>query len=427
MRHLEEQVLTYLDDNRNRLYELLSKLVKIDSQNYITHGDEVNCRELILSEYRRLGLEAEEYCPDNVPGIKECPGYLAGRGTDKRPNFCGTYRVQNPAKCIMLAAHTDTMPIGERELWRVEPLGGEIRDGRIYGRGSGDNKFGIASSVMAMEALIKCGIQLESDIILEAYCDEEYGGGNGALAASLRNRCDTIVNTDGGNYEIWSCSMGGQGLGIKITAREPQDSAALVIDGLQIVREELEGFFNNRYGELAEDRYFAGTDMQRSAVRIHEFKAGNNACDLDFGNLNFVYYSNKPEEELHNEIAEAEKRIRSRLKDMGIETEGFKPTTRFFHCLSLPDENTMLQTLKKAAEQACGHEIKISGACMSDLSIFLKFGTPNSVNFGILRDFKLYGGAHQPDEFVNQEEFLNHCKALALFLIRWGGAHQSEN
>jgi len=427
MKHLEERILDYLDNNQDRLYELLSKLIKIDSQNYITHGDEYRCRELILSEYKKLELYAEEYYPDDVPGIKECPGYLPGRGTDKRPNFCGTYRAQNPAKCIMLAAHTDTMPLGERELWSVDPLGGEIKDGRIYGRGAGDNKFGIASSIMAMEALKKCGIELESDVVLESYCDEEYGGGNGALAASLRNKYDTIVNMDGGNYEIWSCSMGGQGLTIKVTAQEPQDSAALIIDSLQIIREELKDFFNNRYKELAEDRYFAGTDMQRSAVRIHEFKAGNGACDLDFGNLNFVYYSNKPEEELQNEIVEAEERIRNRLEKIGIKTEGFKPTTRFFHCLSLPDEDTMLQTLKKAAEQACGNEVKISGACMSDLSIFLKFGTPNSINFGILRDFKLYGGAHQTDEFVTQEEFLNHCKALTLFLIRWGGAHLSKN
>lgn len=423
MDHLEQSVLAYLDAHQDRLYRLLSKLIQIDTQNGITHGAEERCEDLILGEYRRLGLRAERYFPDQTPGVRESAGYLPGRGTDRRPNFSGTYHAEHPRGRVMLAAHTDTMPLGDPSIWTVDPLGGVMRDGRIYGRGASDNKFGIASSILAMEAVQACGAALESDVVLESYCDEEYGGGNGALAASLRDQCGAIVNMDGGNYEIWSCSMGGQGQSIRVAADEPQDSAALVIDALQIVREELRPFFRNRYEELAADRYFAGTDMQRSAVRIHEFRAGDNACDLDFGNMNFVYYSNRSQEVLRAELEAAEERIRARLAPMGVHTKGFQPTTRFFYCLSLPDEDPMLVTLKGAAEEASGRPVRISGACMSDLSIFLKFGSPRSVNFGILRDFRLYGGAHQPDEFVTQEELLHHCKALCLFLLRWCGYH----
>ncbi|MEA4964335.1 MAG: M20 family metallopeptidase [Oscillospiraceae bacterium] len=419
MNQTEKSVLEYLDQNQKRLYKLLSDLIRVDTQNGVDHGSESRCENLILGEYRRLGLETARYCPDEVPGVKESAGYLNGRGTDSRPNFSGTYHAEAPKGRVMLAAHTDTMPTGDRKLWSVDPLGGVIRDGRIYGRGASDNKFGIASSILAFEAVRAAGVELDHDVVLESYCDEEYGGGNGALAASLREKCDTIINMDGGNYEIWSCSMGGQGMTIRVKANEPQDSASLVIDALQVIRDELKFFFQKRYEELAVDPYFVGTDMQRSAVRIHEFKAGDNACDLDFGNMNFVYYSNKPQEVLHAELCEAERRIRARLGGMGVGTDGFQPTTRFFYCLSLPSKDPMLQKLKGAAEEVAGRAVKISGACMSDLSIFLKFGSPRSVNFGLLRDFRLYGGAHQPDEFVTLEQLLQHCKAIALFLLRW--------
>ena len=418
METAEKRVTDYIEDHKEELYNFVSKLVQIDSQNQISAGGEENCKTVIFSEFEKLGLKAEMYYPDQVEGIKNCPDYLEGRGTDKRPNFAGTYVVEKPERRIMLAAHTDTMPVGERELWSVDPLGGTRKDGRIYGRGSNDNKFGIASSLMALEAIIASGLRLKSEIVFEAYCDEEYGGGNGALAASLRNRYDSIINTDGGNYEIWSRSMGGQGIGIKVVAKEPQDSAELVLEGLRIVQDGLKGFFRNRYQELDKDPYYHATDMQRSAVRIHEFKVGNQGCDLDFGNMDFVYYSNSSKEILQKELEEAEQSIKNRLDKMRLYTDGFYPTTRFFYCLTLPSSDEMLQTLKKAAEDAAGKEIKITGSCMTDLSLFLKYGSPQSVNFGILRDFKLYGGAHQPDEFVDEGELLNHCKALALFLIR---------
>ena len=328
----------------------------------------------------------------------------------------------------MLAAHTDVMPAGDPEQWSVDPFGGVIKDGRIYGRGANDNKFGIASSIIAFKAIRECGIELENDVVLESYCDEEYGGGDGALGASLKHKCDAIINMDGGNYEIWSCSVGGQVMEIGVEALQPQDSSTLAVDALLVVREELGQFIDHRHAELKADRYFAGTDMERSAFRFYEFLAGYGGigCNLELGKLNFVFYTDKTQEQIRAELDETTARINARLEPMGVRTDGFKPLSRFFYCLSVPDEDVTLQTLKKSAEEAAGHPVKISGACLSDLSMFLKFGSPVSMNFGILRDFRLYGGAHQFDEFVEQKELHEHCKAIALFLLRWCGAHEAK-
>jgi acetylornithine deacetylase len=327
----------------------------------------------------------------------------------------------------MLAAHTDVMPTGDSDAWSVDPFGGAIKDGRVYGRGANDNKFGIASAIMAMDAIRLSGIELQSNVILEAYCDEEYGGGNGALAASLRYHPDAIINMDGGNYEIWSCSMGGQVMKIDVRALKTQDSSALVVDALLAIREELKTFIENRHTELEGDRYFANTDMSRSAFRFYEFSAGigDLGCNLDSGTMSFVFYTNRSREQIDEELSSAQARIAARLKQMGVHTEGFEPLTRFFYCLSLPDSDATLQLMKQAAEDAGGRPVRITGSCLTDLSLFLKYGSRHSLNFGLVRDFGLYGGAHQPDEFVEQQALVEHCKAIALLLIRWCGFHKT--
>jgi acetylornithine deacetylase/succinyl-diaminopimelate desuccinylase-like protein len=427
MKNLEQKVLTYIDEHSDELDQLLSELIKIKSVNFDTHGDEEKCEELVMGQYRSLGLKAEKYYPTDVPGVLENPDYLPGRNADCRPNFSGTYNAPNSKKKVMLAAHTDVMPSGDITQWTVDPFGGEIKDGRIYGRGSNDNKFGIASSIMALKAILESGIVLESDVVLESYSDEEYGGGNGALAASLKHDCDAIINMDGGNFEIWSCSMGGQILEIGVQAKETQDSSKLVVDALLVIREELESFIQNRHTELKADRYFAGTDMERSAFRFYEFLAGDGGLgmNLDHGKMSFVFYTNETQEHIQEELDEALKVIKTRLDEIGVTTKGFQPRSRFFHCLALPDEDATLQTVKKAAEEVVNRPISITGACLSDLSLFLKHGSPISLNFGIIRDFQLYGGAHQYDEFADQKELHEHCKAIALFLIRWCGAHEA--
>ena len=69
------------------------------------------------------------------PGTEEVQNLYARIG-DASPNFC-------------FAGHTDTVPVGDREAWTVDPFGAEVHDGHLYGRGASDMKSAIACFVAA--------------------------------------------------------------------------------------------------------------------------------------------------------------------------------------------------------------------------------------------------------------------------------------
>jgi succinyl-diaminopimelate desuccinylase len=58
----------------------------------------------------------------------------------------------------------------------VDPFGGDVRDGRIFGRGTCDQKAGIAASIYAAEAVRRAGVQLRGTLEQSATPDEESGG-----------------------------------------------------------------------------------------------------------------------------------------------------------------------------------------------------------------------------------------------------------
>ncbi|NLD52657.1 MAG: M20 family metallopeptidase [Clostridiales bacterium] len=417
----EERLMAYIDQHKQRMFGMLQQLVAIESVNHVSSGGEANCAPLIEGWYRDLGLETEVYYPDDVMG--DHPAHLAGRGTDTRPNVGGLYRGAEGKRCVMLAAHTDTMPIGDRADWRHDPLGGAIVDGKLYGRGSGDNKFGIATGVFLLQALRDLGLRLKQNVALSAYCDEEYGGGNGAIAACVKYPCDMYINLDGGNSdrEVWTCAVGGQVLASKLTAREPQDSASLIIDGLTLLRAEVEEFGKRRRAELHAHPLYEGSDMERSAMRILLMQGGDGGTNSSRGELTFVFYTVSEKQQIMDELQQIKDRLGPQLDALGIDWDPFIPQSRYFDYIRADESDPSIRLLIQCASEAEGKPIKSAGSCLSDYFLFYKYGSPLSVSYGILRDFKLEGGAHQPDEFVYLRDFVNHAKAMGLFLLRWCG------
>lgn len=94
-----------------------------------------------------------------------------------RWNLVARYEGGGPGDCVHFNSHHDVVEVGHG--WTMDPFGGEVRDGRVYGRGACDMKGGLAASVIAAEAFIATHPEFSGAIEISATADEESGGFGG--------------------------------------------------------------------------------------------------------------------------------------------------------------------------------------------------------------------------------------------------------
>ena len=144
-----------------RLIEMTQALVRAASPN--PPGD---TRDVAAVAERLLaaiaGVEIRRIEPQ--PGIVSLIARVRGEGPGRRLIFNG---------------HLDTFPVGEEAGWSELPLGGALRDGRIYGRGVSDMKGGIACSILAAALLAQHRQAWSGEVVLTLAADEENMGSLG--------------------------------------------------------------------------------------------------------------------------------------------------------------------------------------------------------------------------------------------------------
>jgi succinyl-diaminopimelate desuccinylase len=125
----------------------------------------------------RCGFEVEYHSADGRP---------EHTSTHPRINVVATRRGRAAHPLVHLNGHFDVVPAGAG--WTVDPFGGEVRRGRIWGRGACDMKAGLAAAVFAAEAIRRAGIELNGTIEISGTVDEESGGFAGVAWLAERKR-----------------------------------------------------------------------------------------------------------------------------------------------------------------------------------------------------------------------------------------------
>ena len=82
-----------------------------------------------------------------------------------------------PGPCVHFNGPIDVVPAGQG--WSVDPWAGEVRDGKVFGRGSCDMKGGLAAAIVAVETLLESGAELPGALEISGTVDEESGGYGG--------------------------------------------------------------------------------------------------------------------------------------------------------------------------------------------------------------------------------------------------------
>jgi acetylornithine deacetylase/succinyl-diaminopimelate desuccinylase-like protein len=142
----------------------LVELVKINTTN--PPGNEQQTAKYIAGILTKEGITPEIL--DLTPGRSAVVARLRSSA------------IPDPSKALLLVAHMDVVGV-DRSKWSVDPFGGVIKDGYLYGRGSIDDKSMLAANLAAFIALKRGGVHLNRDVIFLATADEEEFG-----EASLR-------------------------------------------------------------------------------------------------------------------------------------------------------------------------------------------------------------------------------------------------
>lgn len=181
----EEKVLKFVDSDADEIVKFTQKLVQTPS----VTGNEGPVAEVVAKKCEEFGLEVTK-----VEVEKGRPSVVA--------RFKGT--VGKP--CLLCYAHYDTVPPGDLSQWLHGPFSGDIADGMIWGRGSTDHKYPIASFLFGLKSLKDAGVQLKGDILFTFVGDEEKGGRKGfkyIVDHGYVDDADFMIYSGGDGKQTW--------------------------------------------------------------------------------------------------------------------------------------------------------------------------------------------------------------------------------
>ena len=184
---LRTQLAARVDAARDELIDMTRRLVAVASPNPPSDTHEVaQVAEALLRAIP--GMEVERIEP--APRVVSLVGRLAGG---------------RPGRRLIFNGHLDTFPLLEQLPWTVPPLGGVLKDGKLYGRGVCDMKGGMACSLLAASLLARHRDAWSGEIVLTLAGDEENMGslGTGWLLEHLPHaRGDANICGDVGSPRV---------------------------------------------------------------------------------------------------------------------------------------------------------------------------------------------------------------------------------
>ena len=172
---------------QQEIINLLSEMVKIPSiSSDKDHRDDVDASaQFVENLFADLGLNTQ---------VIKVPGGM--------PAVVAHTEINPEKKTVLLYAHHDVQPVGDRSLWNTDPFQPELIDGRLFGRGSGDNKSGVVVHYNVIKQLMD---ELPVNIKVFIEGEEEIGSPTMALFIEQNREAleaDVIIIADSGNVKI---------------------------------------------------------------------------------------------------------------------------------------------------------------------------------------------------------------------------------
>lgn len=232
-----------------------------------------SCQEIMAERLAKIGFQIENMRFEDVDNL------WARRGTEA-PVFC-------------FAGHTDVVPTGSMDAWQSHPFQPEIRDGKLYGRGSADMKTALAAMVVASERFVAKHPDHKGSIAFLITSDEEGPSINGTvkvvetLEARQEKMTWCLVGEPSSTHRLGDIVKNGRrgSLNAKLTVKGKQGHVAyphLAINPIHIASKALAELCDTVWDNGNE--YFPATSFQ-----ISNINAGTGATNVVPGTMTLLF------------------------------------------------------------------------------------------------------------------------------------------
>jgi len=411
-----EPVLGLIDGRVDDLVALTQDLIRIPTIN--PPGDFYTpCAELIGERLRRRGFEVAYLRAEGTPG-----------DSDRYPRINVVARRESgrPGPCVHFNSHIDVVEPGAG--WTVDPFGGLLKDGKVYGRGACDMKGGLAASIVAVEALIDSGIELPGAIEVSGTADEESGGYGGVAWLAERGwfsppRVDHVIipeplNVDRvciGHRGVWWAEIETKGRIAHGSMPFLGDSA---IRHMSAVLEKFEHELYPALGERRSEMPVAPDGARTSSLNINSLHGGQgegfdglpaplvaDSCRMIIDRRFLI------EESLEDVKGEVQGLLESLVRERPGFTYGLRDL--FAVAPTMADRDGPVATATAEAIR------RVLGRPAQFICSPGTYDQKHVDRIGKLKDCIAYGPgvldlAHQPDEWVGIDDMIASAKVMAL-------------
>jgi acetylornithine deacetylase/succinyl-diaminopimelate desuccinylase family protein len=384
---VERRVLDRIGEDE--LVEVAQRLVRARGEN--PPGEEAVTAAALEQVCRERGLavEVEEVAPGR-PNLRALLPGGAGPG-------------------LLLLGHTDVVPVGEG--WTTDPFGGQVRAGRLHGRGSTDMKGGLAACVVAMTALE--GLALAGPVELAALVDEEETGlGIRRFAEGSTRSYAACVVAEPTDLQTVIAARGDAYLdivvhGVAAHSGRPDDGRNAIYGGAAVITE-----LQRWHAELAQA---AHPLVGPTTWSVGLVAGGQGVSTVPAVCRIGADRRLQPGESAAQVLAE----LRDRVAGLGLERQGLRvdvAMTMDMPGFETPADHPVVACADAALRAAGGPGLPLGGwtaACdggfvARDLGVPTVVLGPGSVN----------DQAHRPDESVGVAELVVAARAYALTALR---------
>ncbi len=415
----------WIDKNREALVAFLQGLLQIPS----VTGNEARIQEYLADYTKKMGAKVDRFIP-NLDELRQHPAFVpSALPYENRPNVVASFPGTGGGRSLLFNGHVDVIPEGAAENWSHGCWSGDVKDGKIYGRGASDMKSGVAAMTMAVRALTENHIRCKGDILLEYVMDEELTG-NGTLACVLKGyQADAGICCETSSMCVQPGSIGRIWFEIRIKGKavgiQKHHEGVNAIDLGYIVTKAVSEFEKLRFSQISHPLY---PDISSSIpCMIGQFESGTyasafpDACLLK-GSMATV--PGESSDQVKEEFVTFLRKTCSTEDPWFLKNPPEVAFTGYFaEPSAISSEAPIVTTLAQEYQQVMHKMPVISGRQgAADIRHLNAYGNTPTVIFGP----GLTEQMHANNEWVYVEDYINAIKILVRTIMSWCGVEDED-